>query len=91
MKKVKFKIDVMLLVYRFAFACGIALIYFSLPGCDQVDKFNTIDGTPLKEVQLKKLGYHTVVLDSCEYLQHDATGSFTHKGNCKNPIHYANR
>jgi hypothetical protein len=34
----------------------------------------------------------TVVIDGCEYIKSPVYGGvYSHKGNCKNPIHYENR
>ena len=40
-----------------------------------------------------QIGWHTIVIDSCEYLEPDGIGDYViiHKGNCSNPIHLTGR
>ena len=46
---------------------------------------------PVKNPNATYEGYSTLILDGCEYweigLDNSYSYAFTHKGNCKNPIH----
>jgi len=65
----------------------IAIVLLLLCGCDQSQQNTVTKGCPLNFAPV-------VVVDGCEYYELYAYGftkTYTHKGNCKNPIHWENK
>ena len=74
-------------------ALCVAIFLYTLPSKEPA---------PLQPRELSKTDYEkhvdyvkselgVIVIDSCEYIEYKVTsngGVLTHKGNCKNPIHY---
>lgn len=55
----------------------------SVMSCDK----NQADRPLLNNIPTdSRITYNVVVLDGCQYIC-GSSGGFTHKGNCKNPIH----
>lgn len=77
---------------------GIVLLCFTLMGCDTHDNIYSKNLKPINQLLINdangvyqfKINYTIVVIEDCEYFVCETThgfGIFSHKGNCKNPIH----
>lgn len=62
-----------------------------LSGCF-VDESKPYVTVPIGQGEVSKLNYTIITVDGCEYVYFGYGGAvvFTHKGDCKNPIHIYN-
>lgn len=67
-------------IYKLSIMLYLILILFA---CTNNGTGNAVTG---------ETEYSTIIIDNCEYLKkyegYQRGYSFSHKGNCKNPIHY---
>lgn len=68
----------------------IGLTPLTFNGCDMPTQEEIHESNIKSRVSAIMREIRVVTYDSCEYLisGYDRSGILTHKGNCKNPIHY---